>query len=156
MLAVVRSWKCCSVDQAAETGQVAGDTEAPKLAWTELFGDHQAEFCPRDTFHLPPVEADVAGFRVAPVSQQRTTRGAAFPCHIGGWDRAGLAVFSVGSGDYKLSMQSTPNNNGVIVRCRRRQPPQLLLRRRAGAQSPQEAFWYSGRSCRIRCASSPA
>src|SRR5215472_3941169 len=98
MLAVVRSWKCCSVDQAAETGQVAGDTEAPKLAWTELFGDHQAEFC--------PVEADVAGFRVAAISQQRTTRGAAFPCHVGGRDRAGLAIFSAGSGDYKLSMQS--------------------------------------------------
>src|SRR5215813_801721 len=98
--------KCCAVDQAAETGQVAGDGVAPELVWTELFGDHQAEFCPRDTFHLPPVEADVAGFRVAAVSQQRTARGAAFPCHVGGRDRAGLAVFSAGSGDYKLSMQS--------------------------------------------------
>src|SRR5215472_2662990 len=95
-----------AIDQAAETGQVAGDTEAPKLAWTELFGDHQAEFCPRDTFHLPPVEADVAGFRVAAIAQQRTTRGAAFPCHVGGGDLAGLAVFSAGLGDYKLSMQS--------------------------------------------------
>src|SRR5215471_12480438 len=91
-----QSLKCRSVDQAAETGQVAGDGVAPELAWTELFGDHQAEFCPRDTFHLPPVEADVAGFRVAAVSQQRTTCWAAFPCHIGGRDRASLAVFSAG------------------------------------------------------------
>src|SRR5215467_7634841 len=95
-----------SVDQAAETGQVAGDSVAPELAWTELLRDHQAEFCARDAFHLPPVEADVAGFRVAAVSQQRTTRGAAFPCHVGGRDRAGLAIFSAGSEDYKLSMQS--------------------------------------------------
>src|SRR5215469_3585887 len=98
--------KRCPIDQAAETGQVARDSVAPELAWTELLGDHQAEFCPRDTFHLPTVEADVAGFRVAAVSQQRTARGAAFPCHVGGQDRAGLAILSAGSGDYKLSMQS--------------------------------------------------
>src|SRR5215467_12490529 len=98
--------KGCAVDQAAETGQVAGDSVAPELAWTELLRDHQAEFCPRDTFHLPPVEADVAGLRVAAVSQQRTARRAAFPCHVGGRDRAGLAILFAGSGDYKLSMQS--------------------------------------------------
>ena len=98
--------KCCPVDQAAETGQVARDSVALELAWTELLGDRQAEFCPLDTFHLPPVEADVAGFGVATVSQQRTTRGTAFSCHVGARDLAGLAVFSAGSGDYKLSMQS--------------------------------------------------
>src|SRR5499427_6525017 len=98
--------KGCSVDQAAETGQVAGDSVAPELAWTELLRDHQAEFCPRDTFHLPPIEADVAGLGIAAVSQQRTARGAAFPCYVGGRDRAGLAVFFAGSGDYKMSLQS--------------------------------------------------
>src|SRR5215469_95087 len=98
--------KRCPVDQAAETAQVAGDSVAPELAWTELFGDHQAEFCPRDTFHLPPVESDVAGFRVAAVSQQRTTRVATFSCHVCGRDRTGLAILFTGSGDYKLSMQS--------------------------------------------------
>src|SRR5215472_10890145 len=100
------SLKGCAVDQAAETGQVAGDGVAPELAGTELLRDHQAEFCPRDSFHLPPVETDVAGLGIATVSQQRTARGAAFPCHIGGRDLAGLAILSAGSGDYKLSMQS--------------------------------------------------
>src|SRR6516165_9265140 len=97
--------KGCSVYQAAETGQVTGNSVAPELAWTELFGDYQAEFCPRDAFHLPPVEADVPGFRVAAVSQQRTARGAAFPCHVGGRDRAGLAVFLAGLGNNELSVQ---------------------------------------------------
>src|SRR5271166_3373323 len=64
--------QCCAVDQAAKTRQVAGDTVSPKLAWAELFGDHQAEFCPRDTDHLPPVESDVSGLGIAAFSQQRT------------------------------------------------------------------------------------
>jgi hypothetical protein len=67
--------QCCTVDQPAEPCQVTGDTVAPGLAWTELLGDHKAEFRPRNAGHLPPVESDVAGLGVAAVSRKGTADG---------------------------------------------------------------------------------
>jgi len=94
-----------AVDQAAEAGQVAGDGVAPQLAGPELLGDRVAELRPRDAAHLPPVEADVAGLRVAAFAQQGAAERTAFPRHIGSRDVAGLAVALAGLRDDELCMQ---------------------------------------------------
>ena len=108
--------KCCAVDQAAETRKVAGDAIAPKLARTELLGDHQTEFCPGDTDHLPPMESDVSGLGVASSSQQRAARWAALPSHVGGGDLSGLAVSFARLGYHKLSVQTYSFHEPLVAR----------------------------------------